>query len=335
MSTVGPAGASRPAEGRAARPDTSQRWPWPIPYGWFALGWSSELAAGHVLARRAFGRELVLWRDEQGTAHLHDAYCPHLGAHLGHGGTVAGCDLVCPFHAWQFDADGRNTVIAYSDRTNAKARLRPYPLIERNGLIMAWYHPRDEAPMWEIPEVAEFGETGVGAEFSAPITRSFTIAAPWQEMAENGVDSAHFRYVHRTAEVPVLESYDTDGPCSRMRSKQFFVTPRGTTEGRIDSDSAGPGFSVVRFSGIVETLLLGCATPIEADLCEMRFTFCLRRFADDAVTTSVGEAFVNEVSRQLLEDQPIWEHKTFLERPALADTDGPFVQFRRWAAQFY
>jgi hypothetical protein len=135
--------------------------------------------------------------------------------------------------------------------------------------------------------------------------------------------------------VPVLDSYDTDGPRSRMRSTQYFVTPRGTTEGRIDSDGYGPGFSVVRFTGIVETVLLGCATPIERDRCEMRFTFVVRRFADDAVTSSVGKAFVDEVSRQLLEDKPIWEHKKFIERPALADTDGPFLQFRQWAAQFY
>ena len=314
---------------------TSERWPWPIPFGWFALGWSHELTEHQVLPRHVFGADTVLWRDTDGAAHLHDAYCPHLGAHLGVGGSVDGCTIVCPFHAWAFDAEGRNTNIPYSERTNAKARLRTYPVVERNGLIMAWYHPHEAAPMWEIPEVPEFGTTGVGEEFSDPFTRQFEIATAWQEMAENGVDSAHFRYVHGTAEVPVLESYETEGHRSRMRSKQFFVTPRGTTEGRIDSDGWGPGFSVVRFSGIVETLLLGCATPVERDRCEMRFTFCVRRFDDDRITSSVGEAFVNEVSRQLLEDKPIWEHKTYIDRPALADTDGPFAAFRRWAGQFY
>ena len=32
---------------------------------------------------------------------------------------------------------------------------------------------------------------------------------------------------------------------------------------------------------------------------------------------------------------PIWEHKAHLVRPALADTDGPFMKFRKWYAQFY
>ena len=309
------------------------RFPWPIPFGWFAVAWSHELETDDLRPYRAFERDLVLWRDAEGVAHLHDAYCPHLGAHLGHGGRVAGSCLVCPFHGWEFDADGRNTCIPYSERTNGKARLRSYPVIERNGLVMAWYHPTDEDPLWDIPVVPEFASEH--AEFAAPVTRYFTIDTAWQEMAENGVDTAHFRYVHGTAEVPVLEHYQPDGHRSHMRSKQFFVTPRGNVEGRIDTDADGPGFSVVRFSGIIDTMLLGCATPIERDRCEMRFTFTVRRFADERATTSVGDAAINEISRQLLEDKPIWEHKVYIDRPALADTDGPFLQFRQWAAQFY
>ncbi|MBI4936222.1 MAG: Rieske (2Fe-2S) protein [Actinobacteria bacterium] len=309
------------------------RFPWPIPFGWFAVAWTHELERGHVQPYRAFARDLVLWRDADGAAHVQDAFCPHLGAHLGHGGRVEGCALVCPFHGWEFDAEGRNTCIPYSERTNGKARLRTYPVLERNGLVMAWYHPADEAPSWDIPSVPEFAADH--PEWAAPVTRFFTIDTAWQEMAENGVDAAHFRYVHGTAEVPILERYEPDGHRSHMRSKQFFVTPRGNVEGRIDTDAEGAGFSVVRFSGIIDTMLLGCATPIERDRCEMRFTFTVRRFADERATTSVGEAAINEISRQLLEDKPIWEHKVFIERPALADTDGPFLQFRQWASQFY
>ena len=87
------------------------------------------------------------------------------------------------------------------------------------------------------------------------------MAAPWQELAENGVDSAHFRYVHNTEEVPELAGYETDGPIARMRSIQKFPTPRGVVDGHINADSFGPGFSVVHFGGIVDTVLMGCNTP--------------------------------------------------------------------------
>ena len=67
----------------------------------------------------------------------------------------------------------------------------------------------------------------------------------------------------------------------------------------------------------------------------MRFTFSVRKLGDDGMTSSVGQAFVDEVHKQVTEDGPIWENKAHLVRPALADTDGPFTKFRKWAAQFY
>ena len=44
---------------------------------------------------------------------------------------------------------------------------------------------------------------------------SYLINTAPQDTAENGVDPAHFRYVHGTDDVAEGESYDTDGPISR------------------------------------------------------------------------------------------------------------------------
>ena len=107
------------------------RYPLPVPFGWFAVAWSDEVAMGEARAAYALDRHLVLWRDEDGVAHVQDAFCPHLGAHLGHGGTVVDGDLQCPFHGWRFDATGANTDIPYSDRCNKRARLRTFPAVER------------------------------------------------------------------------------------------------------------------------------------------------------------------------------------------------------------
>ncbi|MDQ1467068.1 MAG: hypothetical protein QOH10_1483, partial [Actinomycetota bacterium] len=41
------------------------------------------------------------------------------------------------------------------------------------------------------------------------------------------------------------------------------------------------------------------------------------------------------INKQVQEDRPIWEHKVFLPLPALADTDGPILKFRKWYSQFY
>lgn len=308
------------------------RSPFPIPFGWFQVSWGSELANGETKPIEYFGKHLVLWRDDAGEPHVQDAHCPHLGAHLGVGGKVMGCEIACPFHGWRFDGDGNNTLIPYSKRTNAKGKVGTYPTVERNGLIMTWYHPYGEEPQWEVPEVPEFNDPD---QFTDVTMRTFEVNAPWQELAENGVDAAHFRYVHNTEEVPELAAYDTDGPIARMKSVQKFPTPRGVVDGYINADSFGPGMSVIHFGGIVDTILMGCNTPIDDEHCLMRFSFTVRKLGDENLNSTVGDAFVAEVTRQVREDKPIWENKAFLPHPALADTDGPFTKFRRWASQFY
>jgi hypothetical protein len=93
--------------------------------------------------------------------------------------------------------------------------------------------------------------------------------------------------------------------------------------------------SLVFFSGFVDLLNLAVTTPIQRDKCVIRFNFRVKDLGDEATTQNVGKAFAAEVHKQVLEDKPIWEHKAHLVRPALADTDGPFMKFRKWCAQFY
>jgi 3-ketosteroid 9alpha-monooxygenase subunit A len=307
------------------------RFPFPIPLGWFQIAYPEDLAPGEVKPVKYWGRDLVLWRDESGQWILQDAFCPHLGAHLGHGGSVHADKLQCPFHGWQYDGDGRCTSVPYSEKLNRKAFLRTYPVVERNRLIVAWYHPNDEPPSFELPIVEQLSDPA----FTEYIASETVIQTCLQEMAENTVDPAHFRYVHGTEDVAVVESYTQDGPRATMLSAQKYVTPRGVVEGRIDVFTHGPGFSMTWFRGIIDALLVAAATPIDEESAIVRFNFTVRNPDRDEITTRLGDAFVSMINQQLHEDQPIWEHKAHLPVPALADKDGPIMAFRKWYAQFY
>ncbi len=89
------------------------RYEFPIPYGWYCVGFSGELASGAVKALKYFNEDLVLFRTKNGVAALLNAYCPHLGAHLGVGGKVQGESIACPFHGWQFNAAGECMAVPY------------------------------------------------------------------------------------------------------------------------------------------------------------------------------------------------------------------------------
>jgi nitrite reductase/ring-hydroxylating ferredoxin subunit len=301
-----------------------------IPNGWFQVAYSDELTPGQVVSLEYFGTSLVLFRTETGEAKVLDAYCPHLGAHLGHGGKVHGECIRCPFHAWEFDGAGRCTGIPYAQKIPPRAKTRSWAVRELAGLIMVWHHAAGEEPQWQLPEIPEYGNP----EWTDYDRRHWKIRTRNQEMAENAVDSAHFHYVHGTSNMPKSQA-EVHAHVLRVFSDAGMETPRGPVAGSVESLSHGFGFSTVRFKGLIETLLVSSVTPIDGDHVEVRFSFSIKKFGGAETTRGVGAAFIGEISRQLDQDIPIWEHKTQWERPVLCDGDGPIGLFRRWSKQFY
>ena len=302
----------------------------PFPDGWFCVGEGDELAAGDVRPLRYFGRDLVLFRGEDGAARVFDAHCPHLGAHLGYGGRVVADGIRCPFHAWRYAGDGRCVEVPYAKRIPRNARIRAWTVREKNGGIMVWHHHADRPPPWEVPAVAEWGSP----DWTDPVRRSYRVKTHAQEMAENVVDPAHFKYVHGTPVLPPTQAR-IDGHVFRVESGLTFTTPRGSVEGSVEIASHGFGFGITRFRGVVETLVVITGAPVDETECETTLRFMVKRLGNEEAEANVARAFVAEIDRQYGQDIPIWEHKTHLERPVLCEGDGPIALLRQWGAQFY
>ncbi len=276
-----------------------------------------------------FSRELVLFRTESGAACVLDAFCPHLGAHLGHGGTICGEHIRCPFHAWEFNSEGTCAEIPYAKKIPRRSRVTPWSVREINGMIMVWYDGAGRPPQWELPEVPEIDDDA----WTAPRTRHWTIGTCLQEMAENQIDAAHFQYLHGSAKMPVTTTERRDHLLI-SRSTVGLTTPVGPVDGQIEVNSWGFGMTTTRFTGLVETLLVSSSTPIDAENSVLWFSFMVRDIGK-GITGGVGKAFMAEIGRQLEQDIPIWENKIYIEPPILCDGDGPIGMFRQWAKQFY
>lgn len=305
----------------------SARFPFPMPFGWFAACKVDDIPDGGTIPLSYVGEELVAWRQGQ-EVHLNDAYCPHLGAHLGVGGRVVDDCLVCPFHEWTFNAEGRNVDIPYAERPNKKARIRTYPTIVRNGFLLFWYHPdAEQAPLWEIPEEL------MPADFVLAGAFEWQVNTAWQEIAENSVDMAHFKSVHGLTQVADISDLTMDGPFRTINSTQAFNTAKGVFEGKLQSNSLGPGLGVTHFDLMGRVTLLSMTTPIDDDSVRVRFS--MFHAPTDEIAAKIATPFAEEVKRQFEEDMPIWESKRFVPTPALAPTERPVTEFRRWASQFY
>ena len=307
------------------------RFPFPMPYGWFKVALSGEVPAGEVVTRHYFGTELVLWRDREGRVACPEAYCAHLGAHIGVGGHVEGDCVRCPFHGWAYDRTGANCDIPYAERPNAKARLRTFPVAERSGIVFAWYHPRAAEPQWEARDVPEYDSP----EFSDYEVHDYRIATCLQEVAENGFDHAHFEFVHSHPKVGSTESVTFDGISRVVLSSQQFPSSRGPVDARIDIYGWGPGFAITRYKGLIEASLVGLTTPIDDEHLHLTFLFLLRNPDADEHTANIARAFVKSVTSEVQQDIPIWENKRYVPTPALAAGEQPIMQFRRWFSQFY
>lgn len=318
-----------------------QRFPMGIPFGWFFVGYSDELAEGDVRPLHYFGRDLVLFRGESGEAGLLDAYCPHLGAHLGHGGTMDGDMLRCPFHSWAFHADGFCVDIPYAKAippiTKREAVARCYPLSEKNGVIWAWYHPDRIAPAFDVIEHPEFTEPG----WSKPHRRVWAFASNPQEIAENGVDLAHFRYVHKMDGVPEGKTvYAEHIRRSSAEGERVVTLPDGekrTVRSAVETVQNGAGQKFTRLTGATTLSMMVLATPVEADQVELRFCFTWPETPEGSPEHKIAMMAVENTCGQtgVEGDIPIWNHKIHRARPLLCDGDGPILRFRRYFQQFY
>ncbi len=302
----------------------------PYPIGWFQVAYSDEVKPGDVRPLQYFGKELVLFRSDTGKVGVLDAYCPHLGAHLGHGGTVVGESVKCPFHAWQFDGSGTCTEVPYAGKIPKAAKIRPWEVRDVNGLIMVWHHPNGDAPTWEIPE---FPET-TSDEWTEYVVRRWKIRTRNQEMAENAVDCQHFHYLHGTPNHPTA-TIDPKGHIFNSVLNTAMETPMGPVEGQVHAQMYGFGFNVTRFTGLVETMLVNSVTAIDEEYVDARFAFKVKKDGGADIAKGIGRAFVQEITRQVEQDMPIWENKKHVKPPILAEGDGPISQFRRWCRQFY
>ena len=126
------------------------------PRGWFVGAYSHELQPNEVKSLEYFGQRLVAFRDSQGEVAILDAYCAHLGADMGVGGSVEDDCLRCPFHAWKYDRNGACVEVPYANKIPTKAKVRSWPVQERNDLVFVWHDPEQKSPDYDIPIIEEY-----------------------------------------------------------------------------------------------------------------------------------------------------------------------------------
>jgi hypothetical protein len=263
---------------------------------------------------------------------------------MGHGGTVQDGTVVCPFHGFRFDPSGACVATGYGSKPPKAARVPCYFAGESGGFVFVWFHPAGVAPTWTLPTVPLDGYTPVRA--SATELRTHP-----QETTENSVDVGHFPFVHGYRDFR-MDHIETDGP--HLHTRYGFVRPDGfpglgkDLPVEISVHVWGLGYSYVDVtlpSIGLKTRQYVLPTPIGPRLTELRLGMALRRDAasdwrlrlapkplfDGMIADIAHRNYIKDV----MQDRHVWENKVYIDRPALADGDGPIGRYRAWSRQFY
>jgi phenylpropionate dioxygenase-like ring-hydroxylating dioxygenase large terminal subunit len=297
------------------------------PRGWFSVGFSADLAPKEVRPIKYFGRDLVLFRTEEGPARVLDAHCPHLGAHLGYGGTVEGDSIRCPFHAWRFSGSTGDCVeVPYAKKIPLKARVNCWPVMERNGIILVHHDPSGAEPSYEIPVLDDYGHP----DWLPWATSLFPMKTQPKEIVENIADKGHFAYVHKT-DIDEF-SFETDRHIARqsIRGRAHF----GDKQEKIASVATyyGPGVLMTEMEGMLKNHLLVLTTPVDEQHVHLWFAVTLKKVKNAEQYMGM---YLENLRLGFIQDQSVWENKIYRDKPQLCDGDGPIGKMRAWYKQFY
>jgi nitrite reductase/ring-hydroxylating ferredoxin subunit len=303
------------------------------PDGWYGLGLSDELATGEVRPLHHFGRDLVLFRGEDGGARVFDAHCPHLGAHLGVGGRVVGDGIRCPFHGWRFDGAGCLAEVPRLGRTPPPVVVQAHPVQERNGFVHVWHHAKGAPPSYDVMDFRESP-----GEWTPWRTNAYRVRVHVQDMTENILDRAHFTHVH-DMQPPRDEHFAVHFDRHLLVVEQKLEVTAVSAAGiavQSRTTNCGPGISVTEVrQGALQMINYITQTPIDDEHTDVRIHFSMKKLPDEAASRAIAELNDRITNDQFRQDVPIWENRRYLAKPRLTEVDGPVTQYRRWFSQFY
>ncbi len=155
--------------------------------GWYWALPSHHLKVGQVKPVTLMGRDLAIYRVQDGTVTAVDAYCPHMGAHLAEG-KVEGNALRCFFHNWKFNADGTCIEVPCIGEA-LPIKINTWQTAEKYGIIWVWTGKLAPSPLPFVPELEH-------EECDSALAKRFIKNCHPNVVMVNAIDAHHFNTVH-------------------------------------------------------------------------------------------------------------------------------------------
>jgi phenylpropionate dioxygenase-like ring-hydroxylating dioxygenase large terminal subunit len=159
---------------------------------WYIAAWAHEVG-DKPLGRRICNEPVVLFRDRAGKLGALVDKCCHRGTPLKLGHVVDG-GLECTYHGMVFDTAGACVHIPGQDRIPEKARVRSYPIVEKDEFAWIWMGDAAAADPSLIIDYPFHNDYAKWPHKHA----LYHIAGNHMLMVDNLMDLTHLGYVHRS-----------------------------------------------------------------------------------------------------------------------------------------
>lgn len=148
------------------------------------------------------GMPVLLTRTKDGAAHAFANVCRHRGMKLCSADRAKTGRLVCPYHAWTYDLDGKLIGLPrpeiFPDLDKGELGLRELPCVEAGGLIWVGLDP-------DHPPDFSFVTGELASDFDAFNMRNlylfdkatFHVNANWKLIMDSMLDSYHVTRLHK------------------------------------------------------------------------------------------------------------------------------------------
>jgi len=171
---------------------------------WYAVAISEEVSDGDKFATQLLGEDILVWRSK-GEIHAWLDRCPHRGSKLSLGEIRNQDTVVCAYHGWHFNSDGRCIRMpAHPDQNiSERAEATQFRVQERYGLV--WVCLGE--PVSDVPEFH-----GLDDDYHLVITGPYDVGTSGPRAVENFLDLSHFPFIHTgyLGEEPYTEMDDYD-----------------------------------------------------------------------------------------------------------------------------
>lgn len=113
---------------------------------WQAVCMEGQVKKGKIISKNIMGENIIIWKDKDDKISVLEAYCPHLGVHLGSTGKIVGNYVKCSFHTRCFNTDG-------ICNNKKKKGIYSYPIDINSGIVFVWFNSERSDPTWEVPRL--------------------------------------------------------------------------------------------------------------------------------------------------------------------------------------